>query len=141
MKFRAALSLLLALALSFFCGAVAVRAAVKATIGPNIPGLGYVVFSQDADGSIHVQQDPGAVSLTGRTAHVFYGTVNSQPVYAYVRVSKASNGLFVDLVMDESVSTLSTRLGALDLATVTSSAHPAPTDDAVDSAIITAAGG
>lgn len=84
-------------------------------------------------------QDTGAHALVGRSAQVFKATVNGQEVFILQRLTKSSNGLFVDTLLAESLAALDSAAGAMDLSSGVPS-HTAPTEDACDtSALLEAA--
>lgn len=104
----------------------------------SMAGIPSLVLSVDGDSGSVAQVDSGLVA--SKRAALVTCTVNGQAVYLLVRVQRASNGLFVDLVADESLSALDTRLDALDLSTAVP-AHPSPDRDAVDDEPYLSAGG
>jgi hypothetical protein len=55
-----------------------------------------------------------------------------------VRVQDAPNGLFIDIVGEATIGELSTRVSAM---TLTGNSHPSTAEDAIDTAVIAAAGG
>lgn len=86
-----------------------------------------------------VAADDGAHNLTGKTGWVGKCTVNGQEVFLLIRLQEAGNGVWLDVLASDTAANLDTLAGALSLATVTSSAHPSPAEDACDTALILAA--
>lgn len=77
----------------------------------------------------------GSGSLVGRRVLVWSASLGEQPVVLMARVSKAPNGVFVDLQLATTVAELTTAVAAINLATSVP-AHPAPDQDAVDTAAL-----
>ena len=93
-----------------------------------------VTVSLDADSAVADEVDPG---LAGdKRALVLNFSVNGQACVMLVRLQTATNGLFVDLVVDQSLAALDTRVGAMNLS---GRSHPAPQEDAIDTTILVAA--
>ena len=67
-------------------------------------------------------------------------TIGGNETDVLIRLQHANGALYVDLIADATISSLSTTLNSLDL-TNTTIGHPKPTKDDVDSTAITAAGG
>lgn len=80
--------------------------------------------------------DDGAHNISGKTGWVGKCTVNGQEVFLLIRVQEATNGIFLDVLASDTAANLDTLAGSLSLASVTSSAHPSPTEDACDTALI-----
>lgn len=93
-----------------------------------------ITLSLDADSAAEDTVD--ASGFATKRGVIVTGEVNSQAFALLVRVQRAPNGLFLDLVIDQSLAALDTRVGAMNL---TSRSHPAPAEDAIDTAILAAA--
>lgn len=98
--------------------------------------IGEVRLSVDATSATVDELDPGT-SASQRDA-VIACTVSGQAVVALVRIHQATNGVFVDVLLDSSNTTVSSRLASMNLS---GRSHPAPTSNAIDTAIMTAAAG
>lgn len=101
-----------------------------------VAGLPEVVLALDGTAAAVEATDAG--SLASKRAAVLSCTVNGQAVVLLVRVQKAPNGLFLDVVAAESVAALDTAAGNMDLSAEVP-AHPSPDEDAVDTAVLAAA--
>lgn len=95
-----------------------------------------VTLSVDGDSAAVDELDAGT-SASKRAAVVGFN-IHGRAVVVLVRIQKASNGLFVDLVADNTIGEVSTRTSAMNLS---GRSHPSATHDAIDDAIITAAAG
>lgn len=93
-----------------------------------------VVLSVDGDSAAVDELDPGT-SATKRAAVVGFD-VHGRAVVVLVRIQRASNGLFIDLVGDNTIGEVTTRTTAMNLS---GRSHPAAAKDAIDTAILTAA--
>lgn len=83
--------------------------------------------------------DDATHGLVGKRAMVLQWEVNGQEVDVLVRAQKVGNGVWVDLVASDTVNNLGTAVGAMDLSG-DATGHPAPTEDAADTAVLAAAG-
>lgn len=84
-----------------------------------------------------------AVDSAGRAdkrAAVVAAVVSGQAVKALLRVQRAPNGVFIDIVFSDTVTNLQTATNSLSLSTTTVG-HPAPVKDSIDQNVLTAAGG
>lgn len=70
---------------------------------------------------------------TKRVAIVGAELDSGHAVHLGVRIQRASNGLFIDIVTGSSLANLDTRFGAMSL---TGISHPSPTEDAIDTAAL-----
>lgn len=102
----------------------------------QIAGLPQITLTLDATAPVAKATDVG--TLASKRAAVLTCTVNGQAVALLVRVQRAPNGLFLDLVAAESVVALDTATGNMDLSAEVPS-HPSPEEDAVDTAVLAAA--
>lgn len=114
--------------------------AATATTSVSLAGLpgGHVQLTIDGTSAAVVGEDTGASA--SKRAAVVSCVVSGQPVVMLVRIERAPNGTFIDIVPSDTVENLSTALGSLDLSSAVPS-HPSPADDAVDAAAIADAGG
>lgn len=55
------------------------------------------------------------------------------PVHLMVRIQRATNGLFIDVVTASTLAQLDTNVGSMDFS---GRSHPSPTEDAVDTAAL-----
>lgn len=99
----------------------------------TVAGLPAITLSLDGTSAAvdEVNFDSGH-----KGAAVIACVVSGQAVNLLVRIEKASNGLFVDLVVSDTVTNLDTAVGSMNFS---SRSHPSPTEDAVDTAILLAA--
>jgi hypothetical protein len=95
----------------------------------------YVTLEASTSASV-IAADDGSHNLTGKTGWVGVCSVNGQDVYLLIRLQEAGNGIWLDVLASDTAANLDTLAGASDLSTVTSSAHPSPTEDACDTALI-----
>lgn len=118
--------------------------------------LAPFVYAATASTSVRIAGVPGgAVQLTiegtsvavdgvgagqGKGSAVVSCVVSGQAVVMLVRVQRAHNGTFVDLVPSNTLGNLETAVGAMDLS-ATVADHPSPADDAIDAEAIADAGG
>lgn len=101
----------------------------------SVLGLPQVVVTAEAQTASVLATDEGTVA--SKRAHVIsMTTVDGYPVVLLVRVQKAPNGLFVDVIGEASIGELTTRVSALEL---TGGSHPSPAEDDVDTAVLAAA--
>lgn len=78
-------------------------------------------------------------TLVGRRDLVWSASLGEQPVILMARVTRGANGVFLDLQLATTVAELDTAVAAMALASSVP-AHPAPAEDAVDTAaLVTAA--
>jgi hypothetical protein len=98
----------------------------------TLVGLPPVTFGTNADTTAVTRIDSNTV--TGKRAFLVHMVVNSQDVYMLVRLQRASNGMFLDLVADSSAANLDAQITAMDFS-ATSIGHPSPTRDATDDAL------
>lgn len=126
------LAALLALLAFVVLGLTAVQAANTNTQGV-VRGLPPLVIS--VDGTSAVCTDSDFTSSSKATA-VIACVVSGQEVNLLVRVQKAANGLYVDVVTGSTLANLTTNAGSMNLS---GRSHPSPTVDAVDTANLTAA--
>jgi len=87
----------------------------------------------------------GTVATTGaitgsssKKAHVVKFTVGGTELDVLVRIEVTKNGTFIDLVGDATITSLSTTVLGMNL---TTSGHPSPTKDSVDTTALVSAGG
>lgn len=99
-----------------------------------VGGVGRVTLSVDGDSAVVDELDPG--SSKNKRAAVVNFKVHDRDVVLLVRMQHANNGLFLDIVADNTIGEVTTRTTAMNLS---SRSHPSPTKDAVDTAILTAA--
>lgn len=125
--------LLIVLAAAALLGPAAVWAANTNSV-LSMAGLGNVVLSVDADSAVVDELD--ASGKASKRAAVIACAVSGQAVVLLVRLQQSNRGLFLDIVADDTVTDLDTRVGSLNLS---GRNHPSPTEDAVDTAILTAA--
>lgn len=126
---------LIALALTVATG-LAFAATSTPTLTPRIGKKGAMVTLEASTAASIIAVDDGAHGLRGKTGWVGKCTVNGQEVFLLLRLQDAPNGLFLDVLASDTAANLDTLAGSLDLATVTSSTHPSPTEDACDTALI-----
>lgn len=100
----------------------------------DVAGLPPITLSSDMDAAAEDTVD--ASGNPTKRAVILTGEANSQVVAILVRIQKAPNGIFLDLVLDESLATVDTRMGSTNLS---GRSHPSPTEDAIDTAILAAA--
>lgn len=105
----------------------------EATSSISLGALPLVV-SIDADTAVAEAADAGTSAF--KRAVVLSCEVNAQAVFLLVRVQDGPNGLFVDVVADQSLAAVDTRMASLDLNGIS---HPSPTEDAIDTAVLVAA--
>lgn len=128
------LVLLLAVVLVVAVMSAASRAANTNSTGVVL-GLPPVILSLDGTSAA---VDDTHFSSGHKGAAVIACVVSGQAVNLLVRVQKASNGLFIDIVASDTVTNLDTAVGSMDFS---GRSHPSPTEDAVDTAILAAAAG
>lgn len=131
---RHKLSLLAVLAALVALFTFASARAQTTTTQLTMRGLPYTVINTAAT-SASVVGDGGGAGRA-KQAYVVHWVVNGQDVYVLVRLQTAANGLFLDLVAEDSIADLTTRTAALSLG----HSHPSPTKDAIDQAAIDDAG-
>lgn len=101
-----------------------------------------------AGGPVHLSINGTTVVVEGvdsagnaaKRSAVISCVVSGQPVVLLLRLQRAGNGEFIDILADNTVGNVDTLLGSLDLSD-TVVGHPAPASDSVDDSAITAAGG
>lgn len=132
-----AVLLTLALCVGLSCQQPAEAAVDSETV--TVLGVPAVVFTVDADSASVAAVDSGAES--SKRAAVASCEVNGQVVFLLARYQVDATGtVFVDVLLDETLAAMDTRLGAMDLSSAVP-AHPAPTEDASDEAARLSAGG
>lgn len=102
-----------------------------------LAGLPPITLSVDADSAAVDELDDGDTSPSKAVACIAC-SVSGQAVVLLVRIERASNGLFLDVLADSTTTTLQTRLNSMSL---TSRSHPSPAKDSIDQAVLTAAAG
>lgn len=103
----------------------------------GIPSL-QLTFNGEAASVLSVDSSNATHGVTGKRCGAWKTTVNGQAVVVMLRVQQASNGLFVDAIVEESAAELDTEMGSLDLSSSVP-AHPGAVEDAADSAVIAGA--
>lgn len=115
--------------------------AFAATIGSStvqVTGLPDIyVTSQGPSGStVTVLADPKGGST--KKAFVHRVTIGGVERDTLIRFETTTHGIYVDLVSDATITSLSTSTGSMSL---TTASHPSPTKDAADTEAMVAAGG
>lgn len=129
---------LLILAIIVALGATAYAATVvsstmKVSGAPRI----YVTSSCPDGSTVEVTADTtGSGGSKKATIHKF--TIAGAETDILVRVQSTGHGLYVDLVANATISSLSASVTSMSL---TTSGHPTPAKDATDTAALVAAGG
>lgn len=103
----------------------------------KLAGLPPVVITTSAQAATVLATDAGT-NASKRVHVVKLTNVNGVENVLLIRVQRATNGLFVDVVLEATIGEVSTRSTAT---TLTGSSHPSPTKDAIDTAALVAAGG
>lgn len=103
----------------------------------DIPALGTVALTVAGDGARVLAQSDGDPCLYGRESAVVRFRVGDRPVLGLLRVSHGLNGLFLDLLMGESVEDLAAQAGNLSLEGIS---HSNGRADARDQLALAAAG-
>lgn len=116
--------------------------AFAATIGSStatMTGLPPVIVttSGPAGSTIAVSADTTGTG-SSKKAMVHKITIGGTEMDVLVRLQITNHGLYVDLIADATITSLSTSTGSMSL---TTSSHPAPAKDATDTAALVAAGG
>jgi hypothetical protein len=78
--------------------------------------------------------------VPSKRAATIAATISGQAIVGLVRIQQAPNGLFVDLVLSDTLANLDTDLGSMNLSTAVP-AHPSPQRDGVDDEPYLSAGG
>ncbi|HYE92704.1 MAG TPA: hypothetical protein VEA38_16860 [Terriglobales bacterium] len=125
-------ALMVVLALLLVAGlALAANTNTSAALG----GLPPIVLSVDGTAANTTAADASFSGSKG--AQVVHFTVDGKDVMALVRVQKANNGLFIDVIAaGPARANLLTAVAAMNF---TGRSHPSPTEDAVDTAVLAAA--
>lgn len=116
---------------------LAVPAVVEATTTTSrlrLAGVPPLVVSLDGTSATVDELDPG--TNAHRRDAVVACVVSGQTVNLLLRFTSGSNGLFVDVVAGSTTSNLQTAVGSINFS---GRSHPAPTADAIDTAIMVAA--
>lgn len=121
---------------------VAAASAFGATIvssTANVTGLPMItVTSAGPSGStVAVSADTTGTGAT-KKAMVHKFTIAGNEVDVLIRIQPTPHGLYIDLVADATITSLSTSTGSMSL---TTASHPSATKDATDTAALVAAGG
>lgn len=114
--------------------------AATATTSVALGGMPGGAVQLTIDGTSAAVEGVDTGNSASKRSAVVSCVVSGQAVVLLVRIERAPNGTFIDLVPSDTVGNLDTALGAMDLSATVPS-HPSPTDDAVDAAAITDAGG
>lgn len=139
-KFNGAL-LVLALVACMFVGLGVLDAEREAEAGQanttvslgRIPNL---VVTADVHTSSVLATDVGS-SASKRDVAMKW-VINGMDIHVLMRVEQTPSGLFIDLIADNAIGELSTRVTALS---ITTNSHPTAGRDAIDTATLVAAGG
>lgn len=101
----------------------------------TVAGLPDFVVTAQAQTAEVLATDTGTVG--SKRAHVIsMTTVDGYPVVLLVRIQKAPNGIFLDIIGEATIGELTTRVGSME---ITGSSHPSTEEDAVDTAVLEAA--
>lgn len=130
MKHRTLLAALL-LVVALLAG---VGQAATTTSRVRLVGLPPIVVSLDGTTATVDEVDPG--TNAHRRDVVVACVVSGQAVNLLVRVTSSANGEFIDIVAGSTTSNLQTNVGSINFS---GRSHPAPTADAIDTAIMVAA--
>ena len=126
------------LAVVLVIGAGIAFAATIQTSTVQVTGLPNVyVTSQGPSGStVVVSSAPKGGA--NKKAMIHKVTIGGTDRLYLVRIENTSRGIFVDLVSDATITSLSTTAASLNL---TTPSHPSPTKDSADTEALVAAGG
>lgn len=95
-------------------------------------GLPGVVITTVAQGATVLATDQD--TLTGKVAQIVKLTdVDGREFVLLVRLQRASNGLFLDIVGEATIGQLDTRVAAM---AITGNSHPSTAEDATDTAVL-----
>lgn len=131
MRHRLVAALLLVVALF-----VGVAQATTTTSRIKLGGVPEIVLSLDGTSAAVDELDPG--TNAHRRDAVVACVVSGQAVNLLLRFTSGPGGLFVDVVTGSTTANLQTAVGSINFS---SRSHPAPTADAIDTAIMVAAVG
>lgn len=121
-------TLALVLALVASAGVFAAQTQTSARMG----GLPLLTITTQAQTATVLATDDG--SSASKLCHVVScTTVDGHPFVLLVRLQKASNGLFLDVIGEATIGELTTRVTAME---ITGGSHPSPTKDAIDTAVL-----
>lgn len=126
------LAILIALAGTAYAATV-VSSSIKITGAPQI----YITSSCPSGSTVSVSADTTGTG-NSKKAFVHKFTIGGVETDVLVRVQSTGHGLFIDLVGNATISSLSTSAASLN---ITTAGHPSPTEDATDTAALVAAGG
>jgi len=97
---------------------------------------GFIVTTVEGSSGAELAADDATHGLIGKRAVISQFTVGAQEVDVLLRIQETNGGMFIDLVVAATVAALDTAVGSMSLATAN---HPAPAEDAADTAILVAA--
>lgn len=120
--------LALVLALIASVGVFAAQTQTSARVG----GLPHLTITTQAQTATVLATDD--TSSPNKLCHVVScTTVDGYPFVLLVRLQKASNGLFLDVIGEATIGELTTRVNAM---AITGGSHPSPSEDAIDTAVL-----
>lgn len=117
-----------------------VWAATVASTTARLQAFPITVTSQGASGTTVAEGGADTTGNPNKAAIVHEWTVNGQDVVVLVRAQYANGRLWLDLVSDASIASLTDTVTGLDLDEAVIG-HPAPAKDATDASAMVAAGG